>query len=178
MTQNIQIEFKRFAFGARTSVRFASARANGSRWKCALLPGVLMAAFALAGCKSASPSKYISPRVEGRVLDAQSHQPIGGVTVRRINPGAEVATGEVRKGAEAMAQTPDVRTGKDGAFTLASDRSLQLFGRSGWYSVTISFKHSGYASFTTNYTPANATPTAGREPLVKAGDILLVPLSR
>ena len=135
-------------------------------------------ALFLAGCATHSPSQYISPRVEGRVLDARSHQPIGGVTVRRIDPGAEVAPGEIPKGAQAMAQAPDVRTGKDGAFVLASDRSLQLFQRSGWFSVTISFKHVGYASFMTNYTLASATNTPGGEPLVKAGDIPLVPLSR
>jgi hypothetical protein len=143
----------------------------------ALLSGVLIAAFALAGCKS-SPSPYIAPRVEGRVLDAQTRQPIGGVTVRRMDPGAAVAPGEIPKGATAMQQTKDVRTGKDGAFAVASERNLELFGRARWYSVAISFKHAGYASFMTNYTPASATPTAKGEPLVKAGDILLVPLSR
>ena len=147
-------------------------------WGAALPLGCVIAACVVAGCKSTSPSQYISPRVEGRVLDAQSRQPIGGVIVRRVKPGAEAATGEVPKGAQAMAQAPDVRTGKDGAFTLASDRSLQLFRRSGWYSVAISFKHAGYASFMTNYTRANATNTPGGEPLVRTGDILLVPLSR
>jgi len=174
----VEICFKRPAFGARTPIRFSPARANASRWKRALLPGILMTAFALAGCKSTSPSKYIAPRVEGRVLDAQTRQPIGGVTVRWFDPGAEVASGEIPKGALAMQQAPDVRTGKDGAFTLASKRNLALFGRSSWYSVAISFKHSAYAPFMTNYTPANATPPASGEPLVKAGDILLVPLSR
>lgn len=140
--------------------------------------GCALAACIVAGCQSTSPSQYISPRVEGRVLDAQSRQPIGGVMVRRLDPGAEVAPGEIPKGARAMEQALDVRTGKDGVFALASERNLQLFQRSGWYSVTISFKHAGYSLFTTNYTLANATNTPGREPLVKAGDILLVPLSR
>ena len=140
--------------------------------------GFVIAACVVAGCKSASPSRYIAPRVEGRVLDAKTRLPIGGVTVWRVGSGEDVATREVPKGAMAMEQTPFVRTGKDGAFALASKRNLQLFGRSGWYSIAISFKHSGYASFTTNYTPANATPTTSGEPLVKTGDILLGPLSR
>ena len=144
----------------------------------ALMFGCVIAAGVVAGCQSASPSQYISPRVEGRVLDAQTRQPIGGVTVRRVNPGTDAATGEVPKGAQAIAQAPDVRTGNDGAFALASERNLQLFSRSGWFTVTIGFKHAAYASFTTNYMPANATPTTSGEPLVKSGDILLVPLSR
>ena len=147
-------------------------------WGAALLVGCVIATGIITGCQSTSPSQYIAPRVEGRVLDAQSRQPLGGVTVRRVNPGAEAATGEVPKGAQAIAQAPDIRSGNDGAFALASDRSLQLFRRSGWYSVAISFKHAGYASFMTNYTRANATNTSGREPLVRTGDILLVPLSR
>jgi hypothetical protein len=116
--------------------------------------------------------------VDGRVLDAQTRQPIGDVMVRRINPSDEAAPGEISKGATALKQAPSVRTGNAGAFTLACERNLELFGRSSWYSVTISFKHAGYVSFTTNYTPANTTSTASGEPLVKAGDILLVPLSR
>jgi len=144
----------------------------------ALLPGILLAFFALAGCKSNSPSQYIAPRVEGRVLDSQTRQPISDVKVQRIDPGANVAPGNIPKGATALVQSLDVRTGQDGAFALASKRSLQLFGRFGWYSVTLGFNRAGYVSFTTNYTQANATPTASGEPLVKAGEILLVPNSR
>lgn len=142
------------------------------------LLGCVLAACIVAGCKSTSPSQYIAPRVEGRVLDAQTRQPIAGVTVQKINSGSEVAAGEIPKGAQAMQQAPYVRTGNDGAFALASKRNLELFGRSRWYSVTISFKHSGYTSFMTNYTPSSATPTASGEPLVKTGDVLLVPISR
>jgi len=178
--KNIQTCFKRLALGTRTSIRFTLARANGSRWNSALLPGTLIAVFALAGCqsKSRSPAQYISPRVEGRVLDARANQPIADVTVQRIDPGQEGANGEVSHGGQLMERAPEVRTGRDGVFTLASERDLELFRRSGWYSVSLSFEHSGYVSFTTNYTLDNATRTASGEPLVKAGDILLQPLSR
>lgn len=137
----------------------------------------LLAASLIMGCKSSSnsPSRYVAPRVEGRVLDAQTRQPIGGVSVRRIDPDTDVGAGEIPKGALALEQSLDIRTRKDGSFVVASKRDLELFGRSSWYSVAINFKHPGYASFTTNYTPANATPTPSGEPLVKAGDILLTP---
>jgi len=95
-----------------------------------------------------------------------------------MEPGAEPAPGEIPRGAQGLEQGPEVRTGNDGAFALASQRNLQLFRRSGWYSVAISFKHAGYGPFMTNYTPAHAIKTPGGEPLVKAGDILLTPLSR
>jgi len=136
----------------------------------------------MTGCGSTSgstsPSQYISPRVEGRVLDAQSRRPVSGVRVRRLEPGEETGPGEIPRGAESLEQSLEVRTGRDGNFVVASQKDLELFRRSGWYSVAISFKHHGYALFITNYTTANATQTPRGEPLVKAGDILLPPLSR
>ena len=58
----------------------------------ALLPArplwLLLAAVALAGCKSASFSTYLSPRLTGRVLAADTRQPIADVKVRRVNPAA------------------------------------------------------------------------------------------
>jgi len=160
----------RFAFSAGQSGP-ATARA-------ALVFGWLLAAGFVAGCKSSSPSQYTAPRVEGRVLDAQTHQPLGGVVVRRSDPGASVGSREVPKGGQSMQQVPAVRTGSDGAFALDSERNLKFFHRSGWYSVALSFKHEDYLSFTTNYTPANATMSPRGEPEVQAGDILLVPLAQ
>jgi len=145
-------------------------------WRAAVLLGVV--AVGGGGCKSSSLSQYIAPRIEGRTVDARTRQPLAGVTVHRVVPGEEAAPGDTLKGGQSMEQSPDVRTKGDGTFALASERDLELFQRSGWYSVTLRFQHVGYASFTTNFTPAQATQTAGGEPLVKAGDIPLVPLSR
>ena len=146
--------------------------------RAALVFGWLLVVGFVAGCKSTSPSQYTAPRVEGRVLDAQTRQPLGSVTVRRIDPDAASATRQVPKGGQSMRQAPDVRTRPDGAFALDSERDLTLFRNSSWYSVTLSFAHAGYASFTTNYTPANAFTTPEGEPQVNTGDILLVPLPR
>jgi hypothetical protein len=143
-----------------------------------LLPGILAVALAFGGCQSMSPSQYVSPRVEGRVVDAQTHQPVQGVNVRWVAPGQDPDADEAPRGGQAMEQTPQVRTGRDGAFALASERDLELFRRWSWYSVTLSFEHAGYVSFRTNYTPANATTTPKGEPLVKTGDVHLMPLPR
>jgi hypothetical protein len=124
---------------------------------CVIVAGV-------TGCGSTSPSRYISPRVEGRVLDAQTHQPIAGVRVRRLDASTEAAPGEIPRGAQALEQAPEVRTENDGSFAVASQRDLELFRRSGWYSVAISFKHPGYGPFMTNYTPALAIKTPRGEP--------------
>src|SRR5678815_1637610 len=151
---------------------------RGSAQKAALLFGCLIAACVVAGCKTTSPSQYISPRVEGRVLDAKTHQPIAGVKVIRVEPDLEPAVDQALKGGQAMERTPAVRSIKDGTFVLDSERDLELFRRAGWYSVTLTFEHAGYASITTTYTVANATNSPSGEPLVKAGDILLTPLSQ
>ena len=155
--------------------------AMGPRWsaqKAALLFGCVIAACLVAGCKTTSPSPYISPRVEGRVLDAKTHQPIAGVKVIRVEPDLEPAVDQALKGGQTMERTPAVRSIKDGTFILDSERDLELFRRAGWYSVTLTFEHAGYTSITTNYTVANATNSPSGEPLVKAGDILLTPLSQ
>jgi hypothetical protein len=144
-----------------------------------LLLGILMAAFALAGCKSNSPSQYISPRVEGRVVDGHSHAPIQGVHVQRVSGDAAQKVPEGQKGGQLMEGTPVVvRTGKDGSFILDSEHDLAFLRKLRWYSVSISFEHPAYESLIATYTLSNAVNTATGEPVVKAGDILLAPLSR
>jgi hypothetical protein len=161
---------------AQASIGSAAMGSSGSALNIALLCGCLIAACVLAGCKTTSPSQYISPRVEGRVLDAQTHQPIVGVKVVRVVADPEPLVDQAPKGGQALERTPDVRSLKDGTFVLDSERDLELFRRTGWYSLTLTFEHAGYASITTNYTIANATNSPSGEPLVKAGDILLAPL--
>jgi hypothetical protein len=135
----------------------------------------VIVAFAFAGCKSSSPSQYISPRITGRMLDAQTQLPIEGVQVRRLKPAQDPNVDQAIKGGERIGQTPAVRTGRDGTFVLDSERNLALFQRLGWYSVTLAFAHPGYERLTTEFTLANATNTPTGEPLVRAGDIRLQP---
>jgi hypothetical protein len=138
----------------------------------------LLAVSSVAGCRSTSPSPYISPRLEGRVVDAQTHQPISGVKVKRVVPNQNPDVDEAPKGGQLMEKTRAVQSGPDGTFVVDSERDLELFGGLGWVGVTFSFQHAGYATFTTNYTIVNATNTPSGVPLVKAGDILLTPLSK
>jgi hypothetical protein len=139
--------------------------------------GVLLAAFALTGCKSSSPSQYISPRVEGRVLDAQSHAPISGVEVLRVVAGGSSEAGDAPKGGQLLERTPHVTTGKDGSFILESARAVAFFQTLGWYTINLSFDHPAYQRFPVTFKLSDAVNTAKGEPVVKAGDILLTPLS-
>ena len=140
---------------------------------------LLAGACLLAGCQS-SPvlnSEYISPRVEGRVLDAATTQPIRNVSIRRLAPGQTEVVSAPAMGSRTLEQTPAIRTDRDGRFDLDSERDLTLLRRSGWYAVTLAFTHKGYQPFVTNYTLANANVAPSGEPVVHAGKILLQPLS-
>ena len=64
-------------------------------------------------------------------------------------------------------------TNKEGYFTIDSERALVLFAQMNWFSVDISFEHSGYDRMVTNYTLFNATNAPSGEPLIKTGDVLL-----
>lgn len=139
---------------------------------------VLISVAALLGCKSHSPSQYVSPRVEGRVLDAQSRQPIQGVLLRRVVSDGSDRSLDPQKGGEIMMRPAPIRTAGDGTFVVESKRDLVLFRSIGWYSITLAFEQNGYRRLTTNYTMLVATNTAKGEPLVKAGDLLLMPLSK
>src|SRR5262249_27134435 len=134
------------------------------------------AAAVLGGCKTGSADPYISPRVVGRVLDAQTSQPLARVTVHRVTPDQPPRPAVVRHGGEALDQTPFVRTGPDGQFALDSERDLTPFRHTGWYAVSVAFDLPGYQSKVIDYTMANATNNANGEPIVQAGDIRLAPV--
>jgi len=133
-----------------------------------------LAALAIVGCQSTSPSRYSSPRITGRVLDAQTQQPIPGVQVRRLTP-QDPNVDQAIKGGQNLEKSPAVRTDRDGNFVLVSQKNLTLFSRLGWYSVTLSFACPDYERLTTEYTLLNATNTPSGEPLVQAGEIRLQP---
>jgi hypothetical protein len=142
-------------------------------------PVLLLAAVCmLAGCKTHSASQYISPRVEGRVIDKSTRQPIADVRVRRVTPDQEYPPMEPVKGAQVIAQPPAIRTGPDGTFVLDSIRDVALFRKLDWFSVSLSFEHPGYEPLTTRYSYTSATNTPAGEPVVHAGDILLNPLAK
>jgi hypothetical protein len=139
---------------------------------------VSLFACAAFGCKSYSPSQYVSPRVVGSVLDARTRQPIRDVEVRRARDEEIPRPMDPQKGGQRLKQPPVVRTDKEGSFVLESVRELAFLRKLGWYSVALSLEHPRYEPFSTNYTLANSTNTASGEPLVDAGEILLTPLRK
>ncbi|MCX6926799.1 MAG: hypothetical protein NT154_26880 [Verrucomicrobia bacterium] len=134
----------------------------------------LLAAVTLVGCQSASFSSYISPRVTGRVLAADTRQPITGVKVRRVIPDATQDYDQPVKGGQRLESAAGVRTDAQGRFVLDAQRDLTLLQQQIWFSVVVSFQYEGYVNLRTNFTAATATTTASDgAPVVNAGDILL-----
>lgn len=139
---------------------------------------LVLATWVVAGCKSWSPSPYISPRVEGRVLDADTRQPLAEVKVTRVQETARLDTGEPPRGAQALQRNRTIRTDRAGRFVVDSERDLVLLRRVTWYSVTLAFERGGYDRLQKTYTLANlSTNSPSGKPLIKTGDILLQPAS-
>jgi hypothetical protein len=108
-------------------------------------------------------------------VEAESHQPLKGVKVQRVNPEQNQKDLFAKKGGEMMAQTHAVRTAADGTFTLDCIRNLAVFRKLGWYEVKVSFEHSDYERHTSTYTLTNAVLTPEGIPVVNTGDVALTP---
>jgi hypothetical protein len=111
--------------------------------------------------------------VIGRVLDAQTQQPLKGIKVVRLAPDQQPNVLDEVKGGQALASAPAVRTDADGRFELASERTLSPFRRGGWYSVSVAFEHPERLRLVRNYTLKQSVLTPKGEPVVDTGDIWL-----
>jgi hypothetical protein len=149
---------------------------DGGFWSILLVAAA--AACLLLGCKTHSASQYVSPRVVGRTVDGTTHQPIADVQVRRVTPDQEHPSMDPVRGGRLIAQAPAICTGSYGAFDLDSVRSVALFQKFGWISVSLAFEHPGYEHLETRCSFTAATNTPAGEPVVNAGDVTLTPLAR
>lgn len=157
-------------------IEFMKCSMNHSGWVAGFAAMTLLG----SGCQSGKVTHYTSPQVTGRVLAADTHQPLAGTRVRRVVPNqvTDNVSGPVH-GSQQMVQPGPAWTGADGRFVLDSQRVFALFQSPGWLSVSVAYSHSGYATFQTNYTDINVTTnTAGGAPVVNAGDVQLQPLAR
>ena len=140
---------------------------------------LFLAAWALVGCKSMPFSPFISPRVTGRVLAADTGQLLADVVVKGGAQARGYPSAMPPKGGELLMAKAPVRTDGDGRFTLATERVLTPFRRMDWFSVQLLFERGGYERFRTNYSRLSLTTnTPGSEPLLNAGDILLHPAAK
>jgi hypothetical protein len=134
---------------------------------------------ALAGCQSREVVHYTSPEIRGRVLDAGTHQPIANVHVWRAVANNNFETFDPPKGGQLLIQSAPGLTDAGGRFVLESKSVFALFWSPGWWGVPVTYQHSGYQLFQTNYTAANViSNTSDGPPVVDAGDVLLKPAVR
>ncbi len=131
---------------------------------------------ALVSCKSRPLGPYVSPRVTGQVLAADSRLPLAGVRVTRGAAETGSSRGSPPKGAELLMLKAPVQTDLDGRFVLASERVMSVIRGADWNVVSLSFDRGGYRRFQTNC-PANlATTSASGEPVLDIGQVLLQPV--
>lgn len=117
-------------------------------------------------------------RVEGRVVDERTREPLGEVNIWRVR-APEIGDGyAVDKGGKQMQNRPTIATsGPDGQFTLAGERTASLF----WqtfpdFSVTLRFQRTGYATIERRYTNVVLGTTQNKsEPVIQTGDVPLTP---
>jgi hypothetical protein len=124
-------------------------------------------------------SPFISPRVTGRVLAADTRQPLADVNVTSGAQAGGYRTGMPPKGGELLMAKASVVTDREGRFKLETERVLTPFRGAGWFSVRLLFERPGYERFRTNYSSLNvSTNSPNSEPLLDTGDILLHPASK
>jgi hypothetical protein len=155
--------------------RKPAARASGREKMIGPL-ALLLFAVTLAGCQWGKHSYYISPRVTGRVLAADTQQPLDRATVRRVLPQPYGGADTPPKASQLQMIPGGVRTDEGGRFVLDAERVVAVFRRGSWHSVTVSCERAGYTGFQTNYTATRFKERSPEGvPLVNAGDILLPP---
>jgi hypothetical protein len=139
------------------------------------LIGLLLFASMLAGCKNLAWGPYVSPRVTGQVLAADTRQPLGGVKVTRGRAEPRRLAGGAPHGGELLLRRPPILTGPRGQFVLESERVLTLVRWGGWSSIHLTFERAGYLRFQTNCPLSSLAATNAPDgvPLLDAGQILL-----
>lgn len=137
--------------------------------------GLILCALSVAGCKNLAWGPYVSPRVTGQVLAADTRQPLAGVKVMRGPPPAKPLAGWPPLGGELLMRRPPPETDPSGHFLLESERVLTPVRWGGWTSVRLTFEQAGYRTLQTNYSFASlqATNALDGTPLLDAGQIFL-----
>ena len=137
---------------------------------------VVWVSLLVTGCQADRWGPYISPRITGQVLAADTVRPVAGVNVSRGRP--DRTTGWPPKGGELMIRKLPARTDQNGEFVLESERVLSVFRGSGWDQVRLRFEKPGFLTLQTNVPVSLETNLAAGEPVLALGKILLEPAGK
>lgn len=120
--------------------------------------------------------EFSAPRVEGRVLAAESGAPLRGVRVgRELHPDRHPLGGFWKGTEQLRLLQAETRTAKDGSFVLPAERVAYLFtlGDVG-FNLRLVIQAANYQGWQTNYPLKALSTNAGPdEPLLDAGEIRL-----
>jgi hypothetical protein len=133
--------------------------------------------LSVAGCQWVGFTNNTAPQISGRVLAADTHQPLAGVQASRALHGAPAHPATPPKGAQLLQPGRPVVTDAQGYFVYPSQSYLTLLKSATWWSLRLSFQARGYVPGQTNFTPAQISGhAADGTPLIDAGDIVLHPV--
>jgi hypothetical protein len=140
--------------------------------------GFVFFAILLAGCQSERWGPYSLPRISGRVLAADTQQPVSAAMVSRHGRPPTANTSSPPKGSELMIRKVPIRTDDNGQFVLESERVLSIFRGSGWSQLQLHIEKPGYVTVETNFPMSLATNLPGGVETLELGQILLQPVNR
>ncbi len=136
----------------------------------------VLLAHVLVGCKSRPLGPYVSPRVTGQTLAADTRIPLAGVRV--IRGSGEGRRAFPPKGAELLMRKAPAQTDENGRFELVSERVLSVVRGAAWNIVPLTFERGGYHRFGTNCPINSVTNAPNGEPLLDVGQVFLQPTVR
>jgi hypothetical protein len=139
------------------------------------ISSLLLLAFTLAACQSRPLGPYLSPRVTGEVLAADTEKPLAKVTVDRGGRQINRPPGPPPKGGELLMRKPLAQTDQHGRFILSSERVLSIIRPASWNMVVLEFERAGYQRFRTNFPVGLATNSQTGEPILDTGKVFLQP---
>lgn len=126
-------------------------------------------ALILTGCQPFMLQGYVSPRVVGRVTDAETGAPLAQASVRRVT-GREVHSNFPPKGGELLLDRDETRTDSEGRFRLRSERVA--LGFSAPLSARLVVRAARYDSLRAEFGSTNITfPDPKGPPVLNTGDL-------
>ncbi|HXG47934.1 MAG TPA: hypothetical protein VNO52_09935 [Methylomirabilota bacterium] len=135
----------------------------------------------LNGCGSfrGPHQEYISPFISGRILDAQTGQPIVGARIERQSRQARTERPTEVHGATLLQSTRPAISAAGGAFELAGERVAHLlFDRGTVLGVTLRVSAPNYTTLSTNLDLVTSPPdSSSGKPILNGIELRLMPLS-
>lgn len=119
-------------------------------------------------------SAYVSPQIEGRVIDSETQMPIDRVVIIRNPQATKAGMDDYISAGEIQYPQHSIYTKKDGEFKVPSKKNLEVGSDKTWNSVTLKFLHAAYQMYSTNFVHGGADVDG--ESVLLTGDIQLDPL--